>query len=126
MLVGKYEGEPLEDFCYTKKKTLRVAVTDSLLWYAEQEIVTDKVIKKFNLEPQLAEDGEEYYIITSEQFFACSERKPSDFELSVLIARNFMNPHRKFRPYPKYRFKWSEMQMPVHRLIAYCPRSEVE
>lgn len=126
MLVGRYAEQPFEDYAYTKKKTLRVSVEDYLYWFANQETAIEEIIKKFELKPELAEDGQEYYTLTSEHFLSDKGRKPSDFELSVLTVRKFLSQFNKNRPYPQYRFDWKGFQMPTHKLIAFCPKSEIE
>lgn len=121
-LVGKYRGQSLKDFGYTKKGPMKVNVADYIQWLRKQSTVVDTIINKFNLEPQLCEDGFEYYIIKSEYFFEMNETKPNDYELTILKLRQMRNRERNAKlaepVHALYRFEWNSHVLPLKLALA--------
>ncbi|WP_411688807.1 hypothetical protein [Acinetobacter indicus] len=122
LLVGKYRGQSLKDFGYTKKGSMKVKIADYIQWFRKQMTVVDIIINKFKLEPQLMDDGFEYYIIKSEHFLERAESKPSDYDLTVLMLRQMNNRQRNAKLddpiLPLYRFEWNKHVMPLKQALA--------
>ena len=126
MLCGKYRETPISDFIYTKKKTFRVREYEYLIWMAQQNSLINRIIKRFELKPELMEDGKEYYTLTNEHFLSYAERMPDTHDLSTMLVNNWLAENDTAHKYPKFRIQWDALQTPVHELIKFCPRSEVE
>ena len=121
-LVGKYKNQSLKDFGYTKKKTMKVAVQDYLNWFRKQKTLVDEVITEFDLQPELMEDGCQYYTLSNEHFANQRTGKPSDYDINVLMVRQMFN--RKSNEdsgeaiRPLYRFKWLNRILPLKHALS--------
>lgn len=122
LLVGKYRGKSLKDFGYTKKGPMKVKIADYIQWFRKQPTVVDTIIRKFNIEPQLMDDGFEYYILKSEHFFEMKETKPSDYDLNILMLRQMKNRERNAQLddpiFTLYRFEWQNHVLPLKKALA--------
>lgn len=121
-LVGKYRNQSLQDFGYTKKKTVKVAVQDYLIWFKNQKTLVDDVIAKFNLQPELMDDGNQYYTLSNEHFANERSGKPSDYDITVLMVRQMFNRKSNMQSgeptHPLYRFKWVNRTLPLKHALS--------
>lgn len=115
-LVGQYKNDSIKDFGYTKKGTIKVSVLNYLQWFAKQKTYVDEVIERFSIPFQLMEDGKEYYVLKSEHFDNVKSGKPQDFDLTVLMVRQFLAS--KGYKFPLYRFKWTNRVLPLKHALS--------
>lgn len=107
ILIGKKSGEKIEDFAFTKKKTIRANAESYLYWLVNQDTTFDKY------DPELVTDadGNEVCIINSKYYENTESKTISKFDISVIIARQFLatyaepsrNPNAKPR-FKKYKY----------------------
>jgi len=90
--IGKYRNESLAEFGYTKKKQLRSAVVDYLIYMSKQETSIDRIIKKGKHEYVEHDDGLDEVFITTDMLQAESISPHSirhdGFILTVLMCRH--------------------------------------
>lgn len=107
ILIGRKSGEQIEGFAFTKKKTIRVSAESYIYWLANNETVFDK----FNPELVADENGNDVCIIDSKYYEDTQNKTISKFDISVIIARQFLatyaepshNPNAKPR-YKRYKY----------------------
>lgn len=121
-LVGKYKGQSLKDFGYTKKGVRKVKIADYLLWFSRQSTFIDRIISTHELEPELMEDGNEYYIFKSEHFSNAQSAKPSDYDLTIMMVRQLLNREKNEKHgeclYPLYRFQWGNRVLSLKQALS--------
>lgn len=115
--MGKYEGQAYSEIAYTKKGTLKVAVQNYLDWLSKSDNHVKKLVREGIIEPELCEDGNEYYVLKSEHFKDQRNGKPDNFLLTVLMIKNLRRKKRnkdiadKDLHRPLFRFDWQERQL---------------
>lgn len=121
-LVGKYKDQSLKDFGYTKKGPMKLKVADYLLWFSRQITWLDNYLKRNEIQPELMEDGNKYYVLKSEFFASTKKAKPTEYDLTVLMARQKINREKNAKHgeclYPLYRFQWGDRVLSLKQALA--------